>query len=77
MFATPIIYPLSIVNEEFQFWVFLNPLSSVVELFRFGFLGQGTFTFVQLGYSVVCTLVLLLTGIMLFNKFGNKLQDVI
>lgn len=77
MFATPIIYPLSMVNEQFQFWVVLNPLSSVVELFRFGFLGQGTFTLWQLSYSALCTVVLLSTGIMLFNKFGNKLQDVI
>jgi lipopolysaccharide transport system permease protein len=77
MFATPIIYPLSIVNEEFQFWVALNPLTSAVELFRFGFLGQGTFTLWQLGYSGVCTSLVLIGGVMLFSKFGNKLQDVI
>jgi lipopolysaccharide transport system permease protein len=77
MFATPIIYPISVVNPEFQFWVYLNPLSSMVELYRFGFLGQGTFTGLQLGYSVVCALVLVAFGVMLFNKFGNKLQDVI
>lgn len=77
MFATPIIYPISIVNEKFRIWVYMNPLSSLVEYFRFGFLGQGTFSYYQLGYSMVFAFVLNLVGIMLFNKYGNKLQDVI
>lgn len=77
MFATPVIYPLSIVNPEMRDLVSLNPLCPVVELFRFGFLGEGTFTTFQLLYSVACAGLLILTGSLLFNKFGNKLQDVI
>lgn len=77
MFATPVIYPLSIINPEMQTWVILNPLCPVVELFRFGFLGEGTFTEFQLLYSSVCAVALILAGSLLFNKFGNKLQDVI
>jgi lipopolysaccharide transport system permease protein len=77
MFATPIIYPLSIVDPTFRKWMNINPLCSMVELFRFGFLGQGTFTQFQLLYSICCTFVLIIFGSMLFNKYGNKLQDVI
>jgi lipopolysaccharide transport system permease protein len=77
MFATPVIYPLSIVHPDVRQWVNLNPLCSLVELFRFGFLGAGTFTEWQLLYSFVCMVLLILTGSLLFNKFGNKLQDVI
>lgn len=77
MFATPVIYPLSIVHPDVQVWFNLNPLCSVVELFRFGFLGEGTFTYFQLLYSLACMVLLILTGSLLFNKFGNKLQDVI
>jgi lipopolysaccharide transport system permease protein len=77
MFATPVIYPLSIVHPDMRPWVNLNPLCSVVELFRFGFLGQGTVTEFQLIYSVTCMVLLILAGSLLFNKFGNKLQDVI
>jgi lipopolysaccharide transport system permease protein len=77
MFATPVIYPLSIVHPEVRQWVTLNPLCSMVELFRFGFLGEGTFTEPQLLYSFSCMVVLILIGSLLFNKFGNKLQDVI
>ena len=77
MFATPVIYPLSIVQPEVRVWFNLNPLCSVVELFRFGFLGEGTFTQFGLFYSFMCMVLLILTGSLLFNKFGNKLQDVI
>lgn len=77
MFATPVIYPLSIVHPDMRPWVSLNPLCAVVELFRFGFLGAGTFTEFQVLYSVSCTVLLILAGSLLFNKFGNKLQDVI
>lgn len=77
MFATPVIYPLSIVHPDVQTWLSLNPLCAVVELFRFGFLGEGTFTHFHLLYSLTCMVLLILTGSLLFNKFGNKLQDVI
>lgn len=77
MFATPVIYPLSIVHPDVRGWVNLNPLCSPVELFRFGFLGEGTFTELQILYSALCMVLLILAGTLLFNKFGNKLQDVI
>jgi lipopolysaccharide transport system permease protein len=77
MFATPLIYPLSAVGKDIRKWIIVNPLSSMFELFRFGFLGQGTFSGSQLMYSVVCMLILVFTGTMLFSKYSNKLQDVI
>lgn len=77
MFATPVIYPLSIVQSDMRKWVALNPLCSMVEIFRFGFLGEGTFTGWQVLYSFCCMAVLTIAGVLLFNKFGNKLQDVI
>lgn len=77
MFATPVIYPISLVEPGIREWVMLNPLCSVVELFRYGFLGAGTFTPWDLLYSAGCMVMLILVGSLLFNKFGNKLQDVI
>lgn len=77
MFATPVIYPLSIVHPDMRKWVNLNPLCSLVELFRFGFLGEGTFTETRILYSFLCMVILILSGSLLFNKYGNKLQDVI
>ncbi len=77
MFATPIIYPMSMIKGEARFLIYLNPLSALVELFRYGFLGEGTFEPSHLAYSVLVSLILISIGIMLFNKFGNRLQDVI
>lgn len=77
MFATPIIYPLSAVGPEVRKWIMLNPLSSMFEFFRVGFLGQGTVSALQIVYSVACMLIVVVAGSMMFNKFSNKLQDVI
>ncbi len=77
LFATPIIYPLSVVNSSWRRFVAINPLTSVVEVFRFGFLGKGTFDLYQILYSSFFVIFLLVFGSMLFNKYGNKLQDVL
>ena len=77
MFATPVIYPLSIVSSDIQTFVLLNPLTPVIEFFRYAFLGSGTFSSLQLLYSLASMIVLIVFGSMLFNKLGSKLQDVI
>lgn len=77
MFATPVVYPLSIVPDGMRHWVTLNPLCAQIELFRFAFLGRGTFTSYEIIYGVAMAVALTVAGTMLFNKFGNKLQDVI
>jgi lipopolysaccharide transport system permease protein len=77
MFATPVIYPLSIVNTQVREWMCLNPLCAAFELFRYGFFGQGTVSTYSLIYSLVMMVILIITGSMLFNKYSNKLQDVI
>ena len=78
MFATPIIYPLSFVDDPFiqQVMVF-NPLVSVVEFFRFAFLDFGIFSPTQLAYSVMCSVVIFVVGSVLFNKISAKLIDVV
>jgi lipopolysaccharide transport system permease protein len=77
MFATPIIYPLSMVGTSWRKYVLLNPLTTMVEVFRSGFLGQGTFNSTHIFYSSILTIVLLFIGSMLFNKYSSKLQDVL
>ena len=55
MYATPVIYPLSEVPEKYQWLSVLNPMTAVIETFKYGFLGTGTFRWEYLGYSVVFT----------------------
>jgi lipopolysaccharide transport system permease protein len=77
MYATPVIYPLSSIDEKYRFWMVLNPMTSVIETFKYGFLGQGTFSWFYLGYSAIIMVVILLTGIIIFNKTEKNFMDTV
>jgi lipopolysaccharide transport system permease protein len=77
MFVCPIFYSLSFANPKFKWLLQINPLSSQFELFRFAFLGKGEITPVYLAYSIIVMLLLVGGGVLLFNKTGDKLIDVI
>jgi lipopolysaccharide transport system permease protein len=77
MFITPVIYPLSAVDESIRWVVQINPLAPLFELFRLGLLGEGIVTLPQLAYSVIFMLLSFILTILLFNKQGGKLIDVI
>ena len=77
MFVTPVIYPLSTVKESIRWIVQINPLAALFELFRLGLLGEGIVTLPQVAYSVVFMIFSLASTILLFNKQGGKLIDII
>lgn len=80
MYATPVIYPLSIMKRnypQYLYLIVLNPMTAVIETFRYGFLGQGTFSWTYLLYSLVFTIVLLLAGTAIFNKVEKSVMDVV
>ncbi len=77
MYATPVVYPLSSVSGKFRFWILLNPLSSVIETFRYVLLGSGTFNPFQLLYSACFTVVILITGVILFNRIEKSFIDTV
>ncbi|MCF8450870.1 MAG: ABC transporter permease [Taibaiella sp.] len=77
MYATPVIYPLSLASPDKQIWLWLNPLTSLFEAFKFAFLGHGAFSFFWLGYSTVFTAVLLFFGVIIFNKVEKKFIDTV
>lgn len=80
MYATPIIYPLSIMEENYKkyMWIIeLNPLTSIVEATRFAFMGVGTFSWASLAYSFCVTIAVLLIGIVIFNKVERNFIDVV
>jgi lipopolysaccharide transport system permease protein len=77
MFLTPVIYPVQYVAEKWRWVVELNPLTPLFELFRWALLGQGIVTMGQVLYSAGFTLVLLVSALLIFNKQGDKLMDVV
>lgn len=78
MYATPVIYPLStITNEKLRFVMSLNPLTGIVEAFKYGFLGEGQFSWGLLGYSLAFMVVLLAIGIVIFNRVQRTFMDTV
>ena len=77
MYATPVIYPLSTMPEKYRWFLVANPMSAIVETFRYGFFGTGTFSWVYLGYSAGVTLVLLLLGMAVFNRVERTFMDTV
>lgn len=78
MYATPIIYPLStITNEKVRLAMTLNPITSIVETFKYGALGVGSFSWGTLGYSFGFMMVLLIIGVIVFNKVQRSFMDTV
>lgn len=80
MYATPIVYPLSIMKENYEkyMWIIqLNPLTSIVEATRYAFMGVGTFSWASLLYSFIFTIVIMLIGTVTFNKVERSFIDVV
>jgi lipopolysaccharide transport system permease protein len=77
MYATPIIYPLSTMSPKHQWIMALNPITSIVETFKFGTMGVGTFSWMQLAYSFSFMVLLLAVGIVVFNKVQRSFMDTV
>lgn len=77
MFATPVVYPLSMVSGSSRMLILANPFTAIVETFRYGFLGSGQFSWIYLGYSSFITLLILSAGILIFNKVEKTFMDTV
>ncbi len=77
MYATPVIYPVSVASKDKQFWLWLNPLTSFFEAFKYGFLGKGVFDPFWLCYSFIFTALVLLLGVFIFNRVEKKFIDTV
>jgi lipopolysaccharide transport system permease protein len=77
MYATPVIYPLSTMSPKKQWIMALNPVTSIVEAFKYGTMGVGTFSWSQLSYSFAFMLGLLALGIIVFNKVQRSFMDTV
>lgn len=77
MYATPVIYPMSRIPAKYLWIVQLNPLSSIVETFRYAFTGSGMVSWGSLLYSLVFTIVILCIGTVIFNKVEKSFMDTV
>lgn len=78
MYATPIVYPLSMVPEgKLRMLILANPMTPVIEAFKYATLGQGYFSWEALCYSFAFMTVLLVVGIVVFNKVQRSFMDTV
>lgn len=77
MYATPVIYPVSSIPERFQWIILANPMTPVVEAFRFAFLGVGTVNSLNLLYSFVFMLIVVFIGSIIFNRVEQTFMDTV
>ena len=77
MYGTTVIYPLSAAPAKYKSIIELNPMTGIIEAFRFSFLGKGEFSVWSIGYSVLVTFVVLFLGVIIFNKTEKNFVDTI
>lgn len=77
MYATPVVYPLSQVPEKWHWLIALNPMTSIVEIFRYSYLGAGTVNMEMWGLSLGFTLLTLVVGVGVFNRVEKTFIDTV
>ena len=77
MFASPVVYPVSLIPESWRLLYSLNPMVGVIEGFRWALLGKGDTDFSPMLVSVAVVLVLLVGGLVFFKRMERTLADVI
>lgn len=77
LFVTPVIYPLSSIPPAMKWVIQLNPITSVIETFRYAFLGVGASDLYHLGYSSILICSILFCGLALYHKTEKNFIDLI
>lgn len=77
MYATTVIYPLSSLSGNLRWVVLLNPMTPIIEIFKYSLLGSGTFSWNHLAYATVFTVIVLFIGIILFNRVEKSFMDTV
>jgi lipopolysaccharide transport system permease protein len=77
MYTTTVIYPLSSAPEKYKSLISLNPMTGIIECFRFALFGQGNLTFNSIGYSTLFTFISLVLGVLVFNKTEKTFVDTV
>ncbi len=77
MYASPVIYPMSALSPEAQFYLSFNPVAPIIEGFRYAFFGTGAFTIEMLAYSLIVTAVMFLVGLAFFHRVEKTFMDTV
>lgn len=77
MYATPVIYPISSLQKEWQWVLLINPMTPIIEMFRYAFLGVSSLAPIYILYSAVFMVVILIVGSLIFNRVESTFMDTV
>jgi lipopolysaccharide transport system permease protein len=77
MYATPVIYPSSSIPDRYKWLVDINPITPIIETFRFATTSHGSLDWFGLLYSSIFMLGSLLIGILVFNRVERTFMDTV
>ncbi len=77
MYATPVIYPLSAAPEQYRWIILLNPMTAIIDTFKFAYLGAGEFNSGNLIYSSVFMVAIMAIGVVIFNRIEKTFMDTV
>jgi lipopolysaccharide transport system permease protein len=77
MYATPVIYPLSMVSGKWKVLMYFNPMTAIMETYRYALFGQGTFDPSLITTSIAGTLLIGVIGVLIFSRAEQTAMDVV
>jgi len=77
MYATPVVYPLSYLPDKYRLVILANPMTSIIETFKYAYLGGGSLNIMHLLYSAGFTVLVLILGFMIFHKVEKNFMDTV
>jgi lipopolysaccharide transport system permease protein len=77
MFASPVVYPVNLIPEEWRFLYSLNPMAGVIEGFRWALLGKAGPDFSVMAVSALVVVILLASGVIFFRNMERTFADII
>ena len=77
MYASPVIYPMSSIPSKYRIFIELNPMTGIINNFKYGALGVGQFDWFGLIYATLFSLIILIIGLTIFNKVEKSFIDTV
>ena len=77
MYSTPVIFPVSKLPEQYRWIILANPMTPIIETFRYAFLGTGAFNWTHLSVASAAILFVLAIGVLLFNHVEKTFMDTV
>lgn len=77
MYASPVVYSITQIPERYRFLYLLNPVSPIITMFRYAFLGTGYLPLISWGISWVTTVIVVIIGVLLFSRIEKTFMDTV